>query len=88
MVQVKDVKLNFFKNLFLRYKSRYLCCGLQSGKFYLVEANQKQQYFIGWLPHHSVSGTVCDALLMVSSVYKERCFMSYLKTFCMDFYRK
>ena len=29
-VQVKDIKLRIFKYIFLRFKSKYLCCGLQN----------------------------------------------------------
>ena len=32
-IQVKDIKLRLFKNLFLKLKSKHLCCSLQNKHF-------------------------------------------------------
>ena len=47
-IQMKDIKQKKNKNLFLKYKSKYLCCGLQNKviktpfsrttKFHAIEA--------------------------------------------------
>ena len=44
-IQVKDFKLRFFKNLFLRFKSKYFCCSLQNKIYNKKQASPKRLNF-------------------------------------------
>ena len=91
-VQVKDIKLRSFKNLFLRFKSKYLCCSLQNKIIKKPISRTKKFQVVGickicmiWLD--GSQDKVSDGLFYLP-YRKGYSLISYLKTFWIDFLRK
>ena len=90
-VQLKDIKIRFLKNLFLRFKSRYLCCSLQNkiikklclqnNKISCGRSLHKLQYFfiIQFSQGKTDKVTQMALRLRFLQYRKSHSFMSYLK---------